>query len=176
MEDLVKTVVGLFDNAGTKIRGYAIGLFIINCCVLALSAIATVIVCLEQGLLGLIVGVIIAFFELVLGVFAAYVVSLFLVGFGDLVQDSSENKAINKLILKKLSCDNSSAQAEDTVSRAPTVPASKEQTGEVISKDNTEPLRIGYNEFTDTYWICGNCKTKNLASRNDCWACGNKKE
>lgn len=31
------------------------------------------------------------------------------------------------------------------------------------------------NAQTDDYWICGNCKTKNLNLRTDCWSCGNKK-
>ncbi len=27
------------------------------------------------------------------------------------------------------------------------------------------------NKEPSTIWICGNCKTKNLSTRNDCWAC-----
>ena len=38
-----------------------------------------------------------------------------------------------------------------------------------------KPVQHIENEISELFWICGNCKTKNLASRSDCWSCGNKK-
>ena len=40
--------------------------------------------------------------------------------------------------------------------------------------ENTTPIKTE-NSFSEEYWVCGKCKTKNLNSRTDCWSCGNPK-
>lgn len=175
MDDFVKSIGGLFERPGRKIQGYAIGLFVISCSILALTAVATIIMGLHEGFLGFVIAVVIAIFEFGFGVFGAYVFSLYLFGFGDLVHETAINRATNALILKELmknqvSDDSASNASKPAVSTAPC-----QQKTEASSQAEDESLRIADNEFTDTYWICGNCKTKNLSSRDDCWACGNKK-
>lgn len=42
----------------------------------------------------------------------------------------------------------------------------------VVDKINNATPSV-VNQTSDTIWICGKCKAKNLNSRNNCWSCGN---
>lgn len=175
MKDLANFIVSLFDDAGRKIRGYAVGLFIISCVFLALAAVATIVTGLQEGILGFAIGVFVAMFELILGVFGAYVLSLYLVGFGDLVHETTENRAINAAILQQLMKNDVQTTSDNNLPKAAVPAPVVKEKPQVSAQVKTDPPRIADNEIVDTYWICENCNTKNLMSRNDCWACGNKK-
>ena len=41
----------------------------------------------------------------------------------------------------------------------------------VVYKINDDTPSV-VNPMSDTIWICGKCKAKNLNSRNICWSCG----
>ena len=83
----------LFANPGEKIKKYAKVLFIIECVV---ALIAGIIASDEME-----------YIELLLvtfagGVVVAYISSLFMAAFGDLVQSSIDNKKVNEEILNEL--------------------------------------------------------------------------
>ena len=84
----------LFANAGAKIKNYAKTLFAIEAIVAILSGLLMIVSDEEYFLMGVVIAAI--------GVFVAYLSSLFLAAFGDLVQSNVDNKAINEQILAKL--------------------------------------------------------------------------
>ena len=49
------------------------------------------------------------------------------------------------------------------------------QSPEPSSQNANTPLVKAENSFSETYWVCGKCKTKNLNTRINCWSCGNAK-
>ena len=158
----------LFSNAGQKIRRFAIALFLGSLFVLGIGAIGIVIAAVQEGVLETILGLLIAAVEFLFGAFAAYILSLFLVAFGDLVQETAENRRINALILDRMT-----AEVRQT---APMPPAQRKADSQPVApvqeKKNEEPVQPAADEQNASFWVCGNCKTKNLSSRTDCWACG----
>lgn len=83
-----------FTDPGMRIKKYAKGLFIIE-------SIAAII-----GGLGLMMSdedmIIYGVLTAAAGVAVAYITSLFMAAFGDLVQSNIDNKAVNEEILKEL--------------------------------------------------------------------------
>ena len=84
----------LFANAGAKIKKYAKTLFVIE----SIAAIIAFLVTIAEDEDMVLIGIAIA----AGGMLVAYLSSLFLAAFGDLVQSSVDNKAINEEILKTL--------------------------------------------------------------------------
>lgn len=169
----------LFENAGAKIRSYATGLFAVCLAIAIISAFGTFIVCcVELGILGVFLGIFLMVIEFALSVFSAYIFCLFVAAFGDLVQNTAMNAETNNLILAVIKnrsatvTNNAPAQQKTAVPHSPVKAAPPEPKADV--KDQPSPA--AENIINDTYWICGNCHTKNLNSRVDCWACGQKKE
>lgn len=86
----------LFTNPGDKIKRYAKILFIVE----SIAAIIGAIVASDEFE---------EFFPFIMvlvgGIAVAYVTSLFMAAFGDLVQSSIENKKINEAILEQVKKD-----------------------------------------------------------------------
>jgi hypothetical protein len=155
----------LFEDAGAKIRSYAIGVFIFGLVVSAISAFATfVFFVVEAGIIGFFLGAIIAVIEFLIAGIGSYISCLLLVAFGDLVQYTVANWKVNNQILQKLSVN---VEAPSVTPPEPATPSAP--------KPSNEPPKIADNEVNASYWTCGNCNTKNLSSRSDCWACGQQK-
>ncbi len=86
----------LFTNPGDKIKRYAKILFIVECIAALIGAIAASD---DFEYFGPFILVLIG------GIAVAYVTSLFMAAFGDLVQSSIENKKINEAILEQVKKD-----------------------------------------------------------------------
>lgn len=178
----------LFVNPGEKIRSYALGLFFVMLAVAAISAFATfVLCCLELGVVGALLGLFLMVIEFAVTVLGAYITCLFITAFGDLVHNTAVNAELNNQILISLktrssaSGNNASAQQVPEASKRPAEAVPSQSSANTvppqpINADKKSQTSAGSdNVINDTYWVCGNCHTKNLNSRDDCWACGNKK-
>ena len=93
-KEVIIMLENLFANAGAKIKNYAKTLFVIESIVAILGGLLLLIEDEDMILAGIFVAGI--------GIFVAYLSSLFLAAFGDLVQSNVDNKAINEQILAKL--------------------------------------------------------------------------
>lgn len=96
--------MSLFENAGTKIKSWAFGLFIVEAIAAFISGLVTMFSDDDQFFIGLLV--------IVAGFFVAFITSLFLSAFGELVESSTENKDINAKILAKLEAQEKTAAAQ----------------------------------------------------------------
>ncbi len=85
----------LFTNAGEKIKNYAKTLFVIESIAAIMAGIAVIAEDEDMFLMGILVAAAAIAF--------AYISSLFLAAFGELVESSSQNKNINEQFLQKLS-------------------------------------------------------------------------
>lgn len=86
----------LFENPGEKIKNYAKIMFIIECIAAIISAFVASDELEEFG----------PFIMVLLGGFVvAYITSLFMAAFGELVQSNIENKKINEEVLKQIKKD-----------------------------------------------------------------------
>lgn len=96
--------MSLFENAGTKIKSWAFGLFIVEAVAAFISGVAVMTSNDEGFLLGLLV--------MAVGFLVAFITGLFLSAFGELVESSTENKNINAKILAKLEAQEKAAAAQ----------------------------------------------------------------
>ena len=87
----------IFTNPGAKIKKYAKSLFVIESIAAIIGGFAAIDGDFDEILLFLLIAA--------GGIVAAYVLSLFMAAFGDLVQSSIDNKAINEEILNNLKKD-----------------------------------------------------------------------
>lgn len=85
----------IFENAGAKIKKYAKTLFVIESIAAIIGGFAVIDGDFEEFLTFILIAA--------GGILVAYLSSLFLAAFGDLVQSNVDNKAINEKILEKLS-------------------------------------------------------------------------
>ena len=83
-----------FTNPGARIKKYAKALFVIE----SIAAIIGGFVYMAEDEDMILVGLLIA----VAGIAVAYVGALFMAAFGDLVQSSIDNKAVNEQILAEV--------------------------------------------------------------------------
>ena len=163
----------LFDDAGTKIKNYAKGLFVIE----AISAvIGGIVLAIEIESFFVAIAVILG------GIAVAYISSLFLCAFGDLVESSANIVIINDLILKKLNGTPSATVASPIVMQTP-------------AQSNTSATStarpIDYNSYAAAngqgstskpvvmakpdMWICKHCGTENSKNYAICKKCGKYK-
>lgn len=170
-----------FDNAGEKIKKYAIGIFIVEAIMAIIGGIGVVIsICNASALLvlvGLLAGIIVA----AIGILVAYISALFLVAFGDLVQHTVDNHQTNKEILALLQKSNvpvvaaqSATAAQDTAVNTNTV----QQAPRIIDPD---AYSVGATPVAPVYkttgvgtnqWVCAHCGTANSQNYSMCKKCG----
>lgn len=132
----------LFENSGAQIQKIAKIIFYVSAVLaLVLGIVIVVVVGDSTDEFGLctILGVVVAGY----GMLMAYLASLFLSSYGELVQNTEENRKVNEEILKYLK------KQEPEV--APAVPAASVHT-------NT--------------WKCVNCGTENSSNHAMCKKCG----
>ena len=84
----------LFANAGAKIKSFAKALFVIEFIASIIGAIVMISEDEDMFLAGILI--------VAAGYFVAYLTSLFLTAFGDLVQSNVDNHKVNEAILAKL--------------------------------------------------------------------------
>lgn len=86
-----------FADPGAKIKKYAKTLFVIEAIAAILGGLGTMMSDEDMFLYGLLIAV--------AGIAVAYISSLFMAAFGDLVQSSIDNKAVNEQILAAVKKD-----------------------------------------------------------------------
>lgn len=89
------------------------------------------------------------------------------------------NIVINNLDGELISDDEAKAAQtnvkEKTVQQPKEAPINETPAPSVELVKETDHPNHNSNKYYDNFWICGNCKTKNLTSREECWGCGHKK-
>lgn len=90
------------ENAGEKIKAYAGVVFMISAVLAAISGVVTMAAA-RFSFLGILSGLLVA----AVSVGVAYLVALFMSAYGDLVENTAENRKINEEILKALNKQNS---------------------------------------------------------------------
>ena len=138
----------MFENAGRKIKSIAKAWFVIQCVAAFVGGIA--VISADEDLVLL--------FLLILGggFLVAWISSLLLYGFGEIVDTAIENRYVRKVAPQPktvVNCGNSGVQ------RVPTQPQAQ----------STAPHQAVAGSDS---WVCPACKTKNLATRTTCWSCG----
>jgi hypothetical protein len=143
----------LFDNAGRKIRQYAIGIFVVE---VVLSVIGGIGLWFSMGedmfLLGLLLGALVAG----LGSLMAYITALFLVAYGDLVQKTEDNQQVNKEILEYLKENRTAAVSVQNAS----------------VESNTKKNTAAVKPSNPQSWVCTHCNTENSNNYSMCKHCG----
>lgn len=182
----------MFHHAGKKIRIWAILAFALCVCAsifggayyilnayalrLGISFIQIAIGC------GIVIG----------GIFVSYLVTLFVVAFGELVESTTCNMEINKQILEKLEKKEKEEAAAVRTYQAPAqpvaaapvqpaapapvqpaAPAPVQPVVEQVVEPVAEPPVAAV--VSPEYWFCTACGTKNGAEATTCSNCGKEK-
>ena len=144
----------LFENAGTKIRNLAVGLFAIEAIAAILGGIVMIMGDSDLFFFGIL--------TIVVGIGVAYLSALLLSAFGELVESSTENMKINSKILDIMT-------EKDRPASAKTAPV-------------TRPTPIDPTQYTGTSrpaapavpntWVCQHCGTTNKTNTSMCKGCG----
>lgn len=130
----------MFEDAGTKIRKWAEALFVIETVIACIGGFITMLSDDEMILIGLLTAGV--------GVLVAFITSLFLSAFGELVESTTENKRINAKILEKL--EDMHPTHPVTYANPVAAPASRE-------------------------WYCTACGEKNSRNYERCSKCGKQR-
>lgn len=170
----------LYDNIGTKIKGWAKVIFVVE----ALGAIVTgiVLMCDENFFPGLLTAL--------LGPVVAWVSSWILYGFGELVEKTVSNEENTGNILRLMEkteqqpADPAPVPEAGPMVAAKTAPENKNAGGHSWRCDRCGKMitqypccDCGYEpDGSETTWRCVNCGKRNLASRDTCWSCGTEKK
>lgn len=93
----------MFENVGEKIKGVAVVVFILE----VIAAVVFGLGSIDNG------GILL----IALGILAAWVSSLFVYGFGVLIESAEENKKISKQILEALTGEKEKSVAEETLAQ-----------------------------------------------------------
>ena len=150
----------LFNNAGTKIRKWAAALFVIESVAAFISGIVTMLSDDDQFFVGILV--------MVVGIVVAFITSLFLSAFGELVESTTENKNINEEILSKLEEQYPTPRPATYANPAasPAAVARQNVSGETFSIKPAQPAA------NPDMWYCTSCGTQNSRNYYQCKKCG----
>ena len=143
----------MFENAGNKIKDFAKVWFGIQCAAAVIGGVVLISQYRGMGFIGLLI--------IIGGSFVAWIFSLLLYGFGEIVDTAIANRYMNKIAPMPrpvVSHSNSGTQ------RVPAQPMAK--------KPQVQPAAQEQAAVGGDSWICPRCKTKNLKSRTTCWSCG----
>lgn len=151
-------VLYMFDRPGEKIKNFALIFFVLMVLGGLISAIA--LMANESFFLGL--GVLLG------TALSAYLSSLFLSGFGELIQSSEENEAHNREILAILK--NGGASNASPAAPAAPAPAAKEQTPASSPASGAPESGV---RLANGRWRCV-CGTENAEYVSSC-SCGRRK-
>ena len=159
----------MFDNIGGKIKTFAIVHFIVE----TLAAVIVSIILAVNSWDG-------AVYLLIIpgGIFYALVVSWFMYGFGELIEQQTQTNDYLEQIGNKIG-DLVTARKNDTHNRATvendTVGTVKETPGKKEDRvDHTSSIaKIEINPESENI-VCPICGTQQKANRNVCWHCGAK--
>jgi len=155
----------LFENAGTKIKNFARGLFVLEAAASVLGGIIMMISDEDYFLIGLLI--------IVAGIIAAYITSLFLTAFGDLVESAASTVEINDAILKKLNETPTVAPVAVQSPAAPSTPAAPATNYANFPASNGQGSTAAPTTLpgADT-WVCKHCGTSNSKNYAMCKKCG----
>ena len=187
----------LFSNAGQKIRSYAIGVFCVSLVLLTIGALGTLIACAQAGFLGFVMGVFAAVVEFIIGALAAYIFSLFLVAFGDLVQDTADNKKLSAQLVEYQSrsfaaasgvpvdwyCAQCGSKNNPGAATCTNCGSSRHFGTGVTQKPRPAAATINPDDYAvgtppppstslPDKWVCRNCNTQNSNNYSMCKKCG----
>ena len=150
----------LFHNAGTKIRRWAAALFVIETVAAVIVGIVTMMSDDDQFFVGILV--------MAAGVGVAFITSLFLSAFGELVESSTENKRINEKILNKLEEQYPTPRPVPYANPVASPAAAARQS---VNKEafTVKPAQPAPNPDV---WFCASCGTQNSRNYYQCKKCG----
>ena len=161
----------MFDNIGEKIKKVAkviawteIVLSIIGGVIMLIGGFSNVF----DGYSDAWIIVLLSPVAVVVGCICAWLSVITLYGLGELIVKMSKNEENTRMILRTMQYNNSRSQESGRTEKAnPTVPQVQpvKEKQEIVGNASKS---VRHQE----YWVCGNCKTKNLNSRTDCWSCG----
>lgn len=149
----------MFNNIGRKIKTLATVLFILGCIGSGLMALGVIISYeeIEGIIIGLVAGGV--------GFLVSYLSVLFLYAFGDLVENTEENKRINQQILLQLQRGNAVGYG------APAAPAAPS-----YNPTYTAPVSYAPDAAPAAKpWFCSRCGSQNSAESSICVSCGSSK-
>ena len=139
---------GIFSNPGRRIKGWAQALFVIGIVAAVISFIAMVATDDDLFLTALLTAGI--------SVLAAFISSLFLYAFGELVESTQENRDINRQIMQTL---------QGSVPQVPQAPR-------YTPVQNVPTAPQSADSHLSDSWYCRACGTSNSNSYSMCKRCG----
>lgn len=135
----------MFSNVGPKIRRFAMVSFVVESIAAVLGGLALILEDLDAFFPGLLI--------IIVGIFSAYWVSVFIAGIGENIESTTAVKETNQQILAELKKLN-----QKTV--APAVPAAPAVSAKPSAPKEPEPT-----------WTCYSCKTENPVKLQYCTKC-----
>ena len=175
----------MFNHAGRKIRIWAILAFVLCVCAFVFGGVYYILSAYAMGAgigfmqIALGCGIIIG------GILVSYLVTLFLVAFGELVESTTCNMELNEQILEKLEKKEKEEAAAvrtypapaQSVVPAPVQPVTPAPAQPVIAEQPAAPaVEPPVTPVVNpAYWFCTACGTKNDAESAFCTNCGKEK-
>lgn len=153
---------GIFSNPGRRIKGWAKALFVIGIVAAVISFIAMVAMDDDLFLAGLLTAGI--------SVFAAFISSLFLYAFGELVESSQENRDINRQIL--LTLGGNAPQAPQAPQHAPQYAPRQNTPVQSAAPAAPRPAPVPSGDTTPGVWYCRACGNATSNAYATCTQCG----
>ena len=155
----------MFDNVGSKIKGAAIIIMLINCITSVISGV--VVIALAFADIGnlwylAVAGVILV----VMGCLMSWVSAMCMFALGKIEEDVESMKYT-------LNRNGSTDKMYKYIQNSKNEEKNEIQPKTILKNPkNDEPQE---NRVMGNIWICGKCKNKNLIANSICWSCKNKK-
>ncbi len=137
----------MYDNIGGKIKGFSI-----------INAVIGTVVCFVLGFSVMNSNTVTGLLIIILGSISSWINSVFLYGFGVLVENSDENLIIQKRILNTL--NHSSQKTQQLL-----LESNKKDTGTTVAENTDQP-----KVKTEHKWRCDHCGS--IRSQSPCPYCG----
>ncbi len=145
----------MFDCTGEKIRSWGKILFLVG----AISSVTAAIL-LWRTNTEYISTILPGFLVIILGILSSYFISLFICGFGTLIDETEKNRSVNEQILHAIEQLSASSAASEAVKSIDTA-------------ENRVPHHASSTtKICDGQWRCKNCGEYNPASELACKNCG----
>ena len=162
----------MYNNIGTKIKGLAKGIFVVEAISFIIAGISLMAAGDDLILLGLL--------TMLCGPIVAWVSSWILYAFGELVDTNCENERNTRNILDKLDKiyiekDNKPTEEKKTVvKKSPATTVSTNETPIENKEERTDTVPFSITEKGTI--ICPQCNFEQPKNRKCCWHCGAKFE
>ena len=155
----------MFEDIGKKIKGLALGVFWLETIGALIAGFA--FMAMDEDLIGY------GFLTMIVGPLAAWLSTLMLYAFGELVDKSSQNEENSCQILAILTKQKENTDSKETHKPQPaTIPNSNSQ-AKPINAEGEDPVEA---EIRDNQKVCPVCGMVQNADRRVCWKCSQKFE